>query len=319
MSNNKSLPVIYENVPIKYFKDFKRVEPKEVNSSRLDDYKKCPEFYRIKHVLGYKPKGDAVYLTWGRTVHKFFETLEILYAQKKYPSNESIVGLAIIEAMKEWGDTKDPPPEDRKFGFMTKSRLSDLLIFASKVWLQEKATGNIEVLSAEKSFSIQLPNGMWISGTPDQPLVKWGGAKYVRDFKTTTKEIKYYRRSLQPNDQFIRYVYSTSELVGEKVTGIIVDIFYMTKDKGPTFHREIISFSKEVLDRWVEDQNYWMKVLDYSRENDYYPQNENQCKYCVFHNVCKSQSQMAKEYVLKTEYVFAPWDNIREGAILLGD
>lgn len=312
----RTLPVIHENVPVKYYKDFQRVEPVEMNSGRLRDYKFCPELYRLKNVLGYKPKESPIYWVWGRSIHKFLERLEVYYAEKKYP-NEAIVGLAIIDAMKEWGDTKDPPIDDRKFGFMTKSRLSDLLLFISKYWIAEKEAGKIEVLSTEKTFSIQLPDGQWISGTPDNPIIKWQGSKYVRDFKSTTKEFKYYKRGLFPNDQFARYVYGAQELIGEKVSGFMVDIFYMTRDKGPSFHREIIGFSKEVIDRWLNDQIYWKNAIDYSRENDNYPLNENNCIWCPFHRVCQAQSQMGKEYVLKTEYIFAPWDNVREGSLML--
>lgn len=308
---------IYENVTKKYFVDFKRVEPIEVNSSRLGDFKTCPELYRLKHVLGYKPKKNEIYLTWGGTVHKFFESLEILWAQKKY-SNEAIVGLATIEAMKFWGDTKDPPVEDRKFGFMTKARLADLLLFASKRWIQEKADNTIAVLAAEKSFSIQLPNGMYVSGTPDQ-MIKWSGRILGRDLKTTTVEWKYYKRRLFPNDQFARYTYSESKLSNIEVSGQMIDVYYMTRDKGPTFNREIVTYTPEKLERWLKDQDYWKQALDYAREHDNYPQNEAACTRCPFHEVCASSSQAAKDYTLKMKYVYAPWDNIREGTVLLGE
>lgn|SRR3990167_2935217 len=307
----------YHNPPtVKYFKDFRRVEPIDINSSRLSDFKTCPTLYFFKDVLGYKPRYTPVYLTWGGTIHKFRETLEVLYDKGEYPL-PAIVGLAVIEAMKYWGDTPDPPATDRKFGFMTKARLSDVMMHIGKLWIQEKDQGDIKVVSAEKSFIIQLPDGSWSSGTPDQ-WVRWKGKLWGRDFKHTTKDLKYFKRTVFPNDQFVRYTYAEQKLHGERISGQIIDIIHTTRDVGPISHRELIAFTPEVLDKWEEEQKFWVNALSYARDNDNYPQSEKTCSFCPFHEVCQSQTQAGKEYVLRTKYKFEPWDNIREGTLLLG-
>jgi hypothetical protein len=297
--------LIYENVPIKNWIGFKRVEPIEVGSHLLADYKWCPKFYFLKNVLGYKAPSNPIYITWGSVAHKFFHSLELNY--KTHKNVELSIGLATIEAMKSWGNTKDPPPEDRKYGFMTKSRLSDLLVYVSKVWQREKNAGDVEVIYSEQAFNMQLPNGMWIRGRPDQ-LIRWNGRNLGRDFKFTTIPLEWYERLLKPSDQFARYTYAETKQLNKQVSGQRVDVFFMTRDKGPTFKPFLILYTEEEINTWLREQSYWKQQLDFSRENDLYPKNENRCSRCVFHKVCKEQTQSSEEWTLKSQFKFDPYD-----------
>lgn len=299
--------IIHIDPPIKLYKTFKRVEPVAPSSHQITDYKRCPELYRLKHVLGYTAVGEPVYLTWGRAVHTFFESAEKNI--KNFPDVPyAATGLAIQAAMKTWGNQKDADPTDRKWSYMTKARLSDLLATLSGWWVSEKTKKVVEVISTEQPFTIQLPNGMFTSGKPDQ-IVKWNGKLWARDFKTTSKDIRWFRRELYPNDQFARYTYATSELSGTRVAGVLVTVIYLTKDKGPTIYDETVTYTPESLQRWIEDQEAWKHFIEWSRENDNYPQNESFCKFCQFHEVCKEPTQAAKEYILRSKYVFAPYDS----------
>ena len=270
----------------------------------LSDFQFCPRYYFYRHVLGYRPKEDKSYFLWGTTIHKFYEEAEKKLAEG---STVEVAGmLAIQAAMMEWVGKKDPNPEDKKWAFQTRSRMSDVLVAIAKEWLKEKAAKTIHVLFSEIPYNLQLDNGQWICGRIDQGI-QVGNRLYVRDFKTTTKKWQWYRNSLNPADQFVGYTYALSTLSSRQIDGAYVDVIYTTKDEGPKFYREIIPISPATISRWKQDWEYWAEVMELARRTDNYVQNTRNCQFCSFIDVCRTNPQ-SEEFMLKSKFVFDPWD-----------
>lgn len=295
---------IYKDVNIVKFKTFPRVENIAIDPSALSTFKWCPRAYWFRYVLGYKPREDEVYLTWGSAVHKFYEVAEKEY--KKVPVIPVAVVKAIAAAVEVWGKTKDPLPES-KFAFMTKARLSDVLLYLARMWQKEKEQKQFIVHQSELSYLIQLPFGQWISGKIDQ-IIEEAKRNLIRDFKTTSKKWYWYKRGLNPSDQFICYVYAGREITKSNITGANIDVVLTSKEEGPKLEREPILFSENQIGEWVRGREQWSRILDSCRETDSYPMNERNCPSCAYFDVCKTRDENSQMFLLKSKYKHEPWD-----------
>lgn len=318
---------IYENVPIKHFKRFQRFEPVVQDHSAIIQAKKCFRAYFFRIVLGFVPKVTPQYFGFGSCYHKFREVLEKGYQAAdpllRDTDKELQMGLfaAAIDATRVlWKHKKmqDPQPDD-KWSFLTFARLMESCAVAFKHWQQEKSQGRIKVLATEQNFVIPLPDGTRVAGKADQ-MVMWNGKPWGRDFKTSSKEQdnQYYKRTLDPNDQFTRYTWAESILSGDdqltgQVQGQLVEVLYNAKStkkeqKGPSIHVHMATRSPTQLQSWVEQQVFYNKILKLMRDEDMYPMEEASCSFCIFHSVCIKASENAMAAKLEAEFKIEPWD-----------
>lgn len=300
--------IVHENVPIKRFNGFKRVEPIAIDSSAMKEFQKCPRAYFFHYVLSYVPAEEKIWLTWGKAVHKFYESAEINL--KKFNNVDMASALAMQAAIQTWGKTKDAPAENKKFAFMNKVNLSNLLVNAAKEWKKEKESGVISVTQSEFPFNHQLSNGVWSSGKMDQ-LILQSGKRMVRDFKTTSKKWQWYKRELAPSDQFARYTKAAISLTGQSVLGVVADVI-ICNSEGLKFEREVITYTKEELNAWELAQKHWDDSLKRCRDNDEYPMVERSCNFCDYRDVCTTRSEASQVYMLKSKFKFKVWDNASE-------
>ena len=291
-----------EHKNIRFMAKYKRYEPLIHDHTSMKVAKKCLRQYFYQIVLAKIPKEDATHFAWGRAYHKFREVLEV--------SNGDLVeacrrGLEIW-TKKQGGD----PPLGTKFDFMTEARLMKTFSVAYKHWTNEKQAKRFEVLATEQPFNVALRDGSHTSGRFDQ-VVRWNGKIWGRDFKTTSKEGAFYSRELDPNDQFTRYTFAESKLVGERVQGQIIETMYNAKKGGPEINQYVSSRTEWQLQQWETDQIFMNRILAMCREEDIWPMQEESCKFCPFHSVCKEPSENAMMAQLDREYITRPWDNTK--------
>lgn len=307
----------YSPVPTKRFMArFDRVEPLILDSTAVTQYKDCPRRYFFTIVLGFTPKETAVYFTFGTAYHKFREELEL---SKDAPNP---LGIALQRALDYWDKVQgeDPPVGSSKFDFMTRLRLIQSCTVGYKHWEKEKANGKIEVLSVEQPFNVELKpgSGHYTSGRFDQ-IIRWNGKVWGRDFKTTSKQLNFYERGTTPNDQFTRYTFAESLLVGERVQGQLIEVLYNSKgtkagaNAGPTIQPFIVSRTDFDISDWLTDELFLRDQIQQSREKDVWPKNEKGCTFCPFHSVCRTGSEGGQMAKLSAEFVQREWDNTRVG------
>ena len=282
-----------------FMKKYERHEPLIKDHTAMIAFKACKRKFFYQIVLGKVPKEDAIYFAWGQAYHKFREVLELTEDQTK----ATIAGLEIWLA-KQGAD----PPVGHKFAFLTRARLVKSFIKAFEWWEKEKKEKRIEVVAVEQSFNIQLPDGTFTGGRADQ-IVRLNGKLWGRDFKTSSKEGKFYSRTLDPNDQFTRYTYSESKLSGERVHGQLIEVLYNSAKAGPEITAYIAARSQYQLDQWEKDNMMENKLLDLCRENDIWPMEEVGCSFCPYHSVCKMPTEGAMMAKLDQEYMTRPWDH----------
>lgn len=80
--------------------------------------------------------------------------------------------------------------------------------------------------------------------------------------------------------------------------------FQKTLKPAERFQRDILSYSKAVLDEWVENTIWWFHMLDHHLQTKNFPMNLTSCdKYsgCVFSSLCE-RDPAAREWAIARDY-----------------
>lgn len=319
-----ALPVLeLEQHPSKRFMTkYNRHEPLVKSSSMLRAWMECPRKYFFQVVLGMVTKEDAIYLTWGSAYHLFRYVLEYHYgigdaAPQRFDAEKGkqAFGLAAEQALAFWKKEARPAAAGTKWEFMTTERLMKSFIIAYKHWQKEKEQGRIRVIAIEQACNIQLADGSYTSIRADQ-IIRWNGKVWGRDFKSTTKNSDFYKRSLEPNDQFTRYTFVEGGITGEVVQGQFVELLWNAKPtKNKTNGPEVIELTTSrtpwQLQEWHDDAVMINKQLALVRSEDRYPMHTTACPFCPFHRVCEKATETGMMAQLDMNYMVKPWDNSR--------
>lgn len=326
-----------EHVPKREFMaKYDRYEPRIKDSTQIMAAKTCLRKYFYQIVLGRVPQKSAIYLTWGSAYHKFREHLERFYGfghdkPVKFDEAKSMEAYlyALEIARKYWQKEAVPEPIGSDFDFMTEARLIKSCATAFKHWKKEKLQGIIEVIAVEQAFNVQLVDGSSTSGRGDQ-MIRWNGRLWGRDFKTTSKDAKFYARGIEPNDQFTRYTVAEGKLAGEFVQGQFIEVLYNGKstggyqskktgkttpivEKGPEIVEFQTSRTPYQLRVFEQEAGIMNKIIDVCREADVWPMQEVNCPFCPYHSVCTKPTEGGMMAQLEGYYDVRPWDNTKVG------
>jgi hypothetical protein len=303
----------------RFMAKYHRYEPKVKDSTAIKNLKVCARYFFYTTVLGRVANEDKVIFVWGSAYHKFREILEIEYgigpnAPKTFDEKKGAEAFIKAHAagMKYWKTHGKDQEEGTKYGFMTAGRLFLSFKEAYKHWALEKKLGKIQVIAVEMPLIVQLSDGSFTGGKADQ-IVKWNGKKWGRDWKTTTQDLKWYQRGLEPNDQFTRYTLMETLVAGEEIQGQIVEVLYNNnptkkESKGPIIETFTTSRTPGQLKVFEEENAHWNRVLDLHREHDIWPMQENSCNRCAFHSVCTKSTEAGMMAQLEQFFSVRPWD-----------
>jgi len=248
---------------------------------------------------------------WGSAVHKFAEVYSISYDIES-------AGDAASQMFKK------PVLDKPSWAHLDFQRFAQTLGEVAKFFDQEKESGFIKTESVETPFNLELPDGSVIGGRIDALLSYSGGQQWVRDLKTTTKNLHWFIQSLDPNDQATRYVYarsrmmgwdSTSQKISQKANGIeflVISNEAPTKSnkKGPKIERFPLSRSNDQLVEFERQQMFIHKMIDLCREADEWPMEiTSNCQWCDYVSVCRAPNENNMEQRLKSDFNYRPWDH----------
>lgn len=286
---------------------FERHEPLVADSTAMSTAKDCLRKYFYRHVLGFSNRDTPIYFIFGSAVHKFADEYH-----KHIENNDDAPttrAQSILSAVNYYNKRVNPTliAPGSKFDFMTLDRL---MLSCDKLYdffEAERAAGQVKVIASEQVLNTMLPDHEQIGGRSDQ-IVRWRGQLWGRDFKTTSKQLNYYDRTLEPNDQFTRYTYIQTKIAGERVSGQLVLVIRNTKKEGPEIQQFMTSRTSWQMAQWEKEQIHWNRILELCRESDTWPQQEKNCSWCEFAMVCKSGNEEATASLLRAQFVQAPWD-----------
>lgn len=293
-----------------FLKSLVRAEPLIKDHTAVKTFMECPRKYFYRMVCGRqakKPEMETIF-GWGTAVHKFAEVYQL--TQDKAD--------AFMQAMALY---KKPFP-GTKWDFLDEIRFAETIKALRTFIDNEVKEGYTKTLKVEQPFNFEMPDGLSIGGRWDS-LIKQGSQARIRDWKTTTKQVQYFRESLDPNDQATRYIYAHSVSQGWNSTTkkgsalssgvefVIIQNMKPTKTQKnpPKIERFNVTRSAEQLVSFEQDQLVIHEQIKTCRDNDVWPMSPTNCGFCDYKHVCRAPTDGSREAKLRTEFAHSPWDH----------
>lgn len=295
----------------KFLPIFERSEPIIKDHTAVKQFMECKRKYFYRIVIGKQAKKTSLesIFAWGTAVHKFAEIYSVSF--------DLTAALTAADAL-----YKKPVLDKPAWAHLDMATFLRTLGKVQAFFDEEKRGGFIKTTAVEAPFNIELPDGNQIGGRMDA-IIKFGGQTWVRDYKTTTKRLDYFRTGLDPNDQATRYVYGLSRLQGwnsktqvnsAKANGVEFVLIgneapTKTSPKGTKIEKVSISRSNDQLVSFEEQQMHIHKMIDLCREVDEWPMEPTNCTWCDYQQVCRAPTEGSMKEKLKTDFVHSPWDH----------
>ena len=248
------------------------------DSTQLNDFRRCPEFFHNRHVKGLTLVGGSKHtdpLAAGGAIHK---GVEAWFAAGK-------VEAATIAVKAAWGEDDLFLPEKAKY---TQGFLCSVMEGYCEAW---PLAGFFKVLANEQ----WLESGNY-GGIIDR-LVELDDGVYVMDTKTTSGWVnERYIEGFQLSSQFRGYVWLARQ-AGYDCRGAFLDAIHLDtryhKVKASDFVREKILYSDEQIAEWHDDCIDTTNLIESWKGAggaERWPQNDQRCfdwnKPCPYWRLC---------------------------------
>lgn len=291
-------------------------KPRVYDSSILSTCTRCGVKGLYQYFLNRSAARINFPIQFGQSYHEFRDVVE-----SNYLALELDVAAGVYEdlqlqrflfetgwnvASKDW----EEPETDHRHSYLNESRLLTTCEEAFKNWLEEKALKRLKILQTEQAFELELPSGKLYGGRFDQ-ILEWNGKLWVRDFKTTSRMGKSYGLRFDPNNQFTGYVWAAQSLSGRRVEGVLVEVVYNTKTKGPEFHDFIATRTPDHILRWIETVEFEIEEVERMFEEDRWPFRTTACDDfggCYFRDACRKSSWFMIQRWLEANTIESVWD-----------
>lgn len=257
-----------------------------------------------------------------------------------------IYTMAFSYATRDWSD----PPLEHKKSYLDIGRFTETCSEAYDGWKQEKRLDYYKVLGTETPFTLPLPRvlchtcfewsdyqrdpetQLWLpghthntcphcnakdlhheyfAGKMDQ-IIDWNGNLWVRDWKTSGwKPSGGWDKKFNPDHQFSGYTWAAKQLSGRRVQGVIIDIVYNIKTKGPEFHPTMASRSQDDIDNWLEWIEFEYALYRRSEKTGIWPMRTTSCDNwggCYYRQACNEASWFSIEQWLQERTKYSVWD-----------
>ena len=255
------------------------------DSTQLNDFRRCPEFFNNAHVKGLVLDGGSGSnhsnpLAAGSAIHK---GVEAWFSSGCCPIDDSLKAITAVKAA--WGEDDLFLPEKAKY---TQGFLTAVMAGYADAWPREN-----------DSFKV-LANERWMQsgnygGIIDR-LVEFEDGVYVMDTKTTSGWVnERYIESFQLSSQFRGYVWFAKQ-AGYDCQGAYLDAIHLDtryhKVKASDFVREKILFSEEQIGAWLEDRATTQVLVERHKQvkAPRWPQNDQRCfdwnRPCPYWRLC---------------------------------
>lgn len=283
------------------------------DNTSLDLFRTCPRKYYYSMVLGKTSPRSNVDLIFGTLIHQTLEHFDKLVATGT-PRDEALhktVRLA-LELSGERQNGAWVPWES----YDSKKNRRNLI--RSIIWYVEHyAEDGLETLilpdgrpAVELSFRFELPelDGYFYCGHIDR-IVLWNDKPHVLDRKTTRSTLStHYFDNFSPDGQMSGYSLAASLFIEDAAAGVIIDGIEVAVGFS-RFARGIAPRSPEILNEFLANTVFWIKLAAACAEADNWPMNESGCsKYggCLYREVCR-QPETRRELTL-AQYADRKWD-----------
>lgn len=269
-------------------------------------FAECERMAYYRHILGRTMRGASHALQWGSTFHAASEIWQETHAPE-----------AVVEVI----NAGLPEVVEDRYG-RDRGRMN--MLFSE--WVSYNIANPLKFLRTEQFVQVACFDGdgcpyytngcgLAYGGRMDR-IVEWNGITGPLDYKTTVMDESDPVLSYRPNHQMQGYVWAASHLMGDHCWGIIVEQLICNKSK-IKIHRFPISFSRDLIREWAENEKVLQARIKYLYEN--HPDDETQWRQnafrcskpymCAYRDVCLTSTQGGMRYRwLRDNTVEQRWD-----------
>lgn len=311
------------------------------DNTSLSSLQKCPYYYYLSIIEGWKAKSGSLHLTFGLHYAKAMERYYKFRAEAQ--DHEAALDMVVWLALRETGeyvlrDETTGLTEWIPWDSGDTKKCRETLI-RSIIWY-------FETYKDDAAHVVTLANGQpavelsfkFESGIPDpfggeyiltgylDRLVNFDGTFFVMDQKTTGAALgAYYFAGYDLDTQMSQYTYAGKVVFNLPIQGVIVDAAQLQVG-GTHFGRGITMRTNGQLEEWHETTGEWLKLAERfadkadlleHRGSDIasaWPQNRQSCgNYggCVFKNVC-NKDRSVRHHFLETDFERRYWNPLEE-------
>lgn len=226
----------------------------------------CPRKFKYKYVLGLRPVGKAIALTFGGAFH---QALYRLYQ-----------GESVEEVLEEF----DELPPARMCEDTRRSR--EHAVWLLKEYVNHYSPDPLVFVESEVEFLVSMPGDSYLIGRMDGIVIQYE-QYYVLDHKTSSR-ISMVVDQVRPHLQFDCYCQVVRELLGS-CGGVIVNAISTAKKPQTRFIRAPSIRTNEELDGLLEDWEMWVEDIRRAVKNKRFPRNRRNCSIygsCPYSDLC---------------------------------
>ena len=286
---------------------FEPMRPHALDSSMVGTYLSCPQKFYLEYILGLKPKGEKVALTYGTLWHEVME--EWFETQSVDKCVEIIQGnIATFSIHDQKNRTAQRMLED----------------FAAYILNYQAEDSRSEILALEQGFDLELPNGTRYTGRMDQVrLNKISRSRGVFDHKTTTFFTKNYFDNFELGIQLKGYIWALTQLMPtEPVDTATLDVYHILKNE-TKWYRRAFTYRPALINEWVSNichitDQIWNLVDNHLLDPAAWFMNGGQrcsdyggCQFVMVHQLPPERKN--RERLLSHEFEVRRWDPITHG------
>lgn len=300
------------------------------DNTQLGDYKKCPRYYYLRHVRGWRASGTAMPLIFGLAWHA---AMDIVWRGYKKIPKDALVATAMAAFEGVWIESGLKPTDQlglqdlEMLGARTPHTAQEMLHH----YIEKRSLilDNATLLAAERPFAVPLypdQDDVFYIGRRDKDI-ELNGDKIVIEHKTSSEYKKdggfktSYIEGWYPNSQCEGYLYAANIDLGG-VRYVWVDAALVHNKVHDQFRFIPISATFANLDNWLWEARDWVSRIQSEKErlasqpNDRpvlgaFPKNTDSCsgKYglCSFLDICRGWANPAVLDAPPAGYIEDPW------------
>ena len=258
-----------------------------LDSQILDAIQKCPFYCYLNFVKNYRPNEIIVPIERGDLGH---EILEVYYK--------------LLQKGTDWSDAVDAATAKGREHYQTLSldlMVSEWVIKSFHEYAEYYRYDGIKILGVEESFS-------FIIYEDEELIVVYEGKIDLHaEFPNLGASIYDHKWRAMKAD----YNPLDNQLIGYSIAAdsnlIFVNEVGLQKSYPPEkkFRRVPVPIGNGVKERWLKNTIYWAKILDYSIQQNVWPQSHlkippagiTQCAKCTYNRICNSENdeEMARK------------------------
>lgn len=320
------------------------------DSTCLGAFKKCPRYYQLSILEGWRPKASRIDLEFGSYYTEALESYALLRAQDL--SHED----ALLQVTQEvlyatWVVDKNTidEVEEEATSFRWQHGLHNsnhnnknfYNLLRTVIWYldifehdpAETVITKDGTPLVERSFRMELdwepldPQGEWRSdASKPKPgpyllcghldrVVSFTGGVYAMDHKTTKSTISdYYFDQYSPNNQMSLYTIAAKVIFDTPIKGVIIDAAQVAVGFS-RFARGLTYRTEAQSEEWLGDLRYWLTQAESCAIADYWPMNDTACFNCDFNKgdgkIC-SKDPVVRASFLRSHFTQEdPWNPLK--------